>query len=178
MHFTLVTGNSGKLAEFKRLLPQDFTFDYHDIDLAEIQSLDNDEIITAKVKAAYAVLRCPVIVEDVTAGLDELGGLPGPFIKFFEQKMGYDALYKLRGETAATATCTIGYYDGSNLVIASGTIHGKAVASRGNYGFGFDICFQPNGQSKTFAEMPPAEKDVISHRSLAVADLVAKLKQL
>ena len=178
MNFTLVTGNPGKLAEYKRLLPAGLTFDHHDLDLEEIQSLDNGEIVAAKVKAAYVELQRPVVVEDVSAGLDELGGLPGPFIKFFEKQLGYDALYKLRGETAATVVCTIGYYDGTNMVIASGTVHGRAVASRGKYGFGFDACFMPKGQSKTFAEMPPAVKDAVSHRSLAVADLVIKLKQL
>lgn len=177
--FTLVTGNPGKLAEFKRLLPPDLAFDHHDIDLEEIQSLNNEAIVTAKVKAAYQALQRPVVVEDVTAGLTELGGLPGPFIKFFEKQLGYDALYKLRGRSTATVVCTIGYYDGVNLLIASGTVHGMAVPpSDGKFGFGFDICFQPDGHSKTFAEMPPAEKDAISHRSLAVADLVTQLKQL
>ena len=177
-HFTLVTGNPGKLAEFKRLLPKEITFDHHELDLEEIQSLDNNEIVTAKVKAAYAVLHCPVIVEDVMAGLDELGGLPGPFIKFFEKQMGYDALYKLRGQTAATVVCTIGYYDGANLLLASGTVHGQTVAQRGEFGFGFDACFMPDGHTKTFAEMPPQEKDAVSHRSIAVADLMSQFKRL
>ena len=176
--FTLVTGNPGKLAEFRRLLPASVTFDHHDVNLAEIQSLDNGDIVTAKVKAAYAVLRRPVVVEDVTAGLDELGGLPGPFIKFFEKQMGDDALYKLRGQTAATVVCTVGYYDGTNFILAAGTVHGMAVAPRGQYGFGFDSCFMPDGQTKTFGQMPPPEKDVLSHRSLAVTDLVEKLRQL
>ena len=178
MNFTLVTGNPGKLSEFKRLLPNNITFDHYDINLEEIQSLDNNEIVTAKVTAAYAALQRPVLVEDVSAGINELCGLPGPFIKFFETQMGSDALYKLRGETAATVVCTIGYYDGTILLLASGTVHGQTVAPRGNYGFGFDVCFMPDGHTKTFAEMPPLEKDAISHRSLAVADLVAQFKKL
>lgn len=178
MKFTIVTGNPGKIAEFKRLIPVEISFDHHDVDLEEVQSLDNNEIVTAKVKAAYSALQRPVVVEDVTAGLDELGGLPGPFIKFFEKQMGFDALYKLRGQTPATVVCTIGYYDGVRLLIGSGTVHGRAVKPRGEFGFGFDACFEPNGQTKTFAEMPPGEKDACSHRSLAVADLIAQLKWL
>ena len=176
--FTLVTGNTGKLVEFKRLLPTNWTYDHHDLDLTEIQSLDNNEIVTAKVKAAYAALQRPVVVEDATAGLDDLGGLPGPFIKFFVNQLGDDALYKLRGQSAATVICTIGYYDGISLLLATGTVHGTAVASRGEFGFGFDRCFMPDGQTKTYAEMSPAEKDVLSHRRLAVDNLVAQLKRL
>ncbi|MBC7707766.1 non-canonical purine NTP pyrophosphatase [Polaromonas sp.] len=178
MKFTIVTGNVGKLAEFKRLIPADISYDHQAIDLPEIQSLSSEAIIRAKITAAYDQLKKPVLVEDVTAGLDNLGGLPGPFIKFFEQQLGYDALFQLRGEAAATVCCTIGYYDGTNLVITSGTVHGMAVASKGEYGFGFDACFAPNGQTKTYGQMEPAEKDAVSHRALAVADLLEKLKQL
>lgn len=178
MKFTIVTGNKGKLEEFKRLIPSDIAYDHQAIELDEIQSMDNTVIITAKVKAAYAVLQKPVLVEDVTAGLDELGGLPGPFIKFFEQQLGLDALFKLRGVTDATVCCTIGYYDGQKLIIAKGTVYGQTAAPKGNNGFGFDACFVPNGQTKTYGQMEPAEKDAISHRSLAVADLLRQLKEL
>lgn len=178
MNFTLCTGNVGKLAEFRRLLPASLKYDHSAIDLAEIQSLDSREIIAGKARVAYAVIGQPVVVEDVTAGIDELGGLPGPFIKFFEHQLGKDALFQLRGRTAATIRCTIGYYDGVTLLIATGTVHGMAVAPRGEYGFGFDTCFMPAGQAKTYGEMPPAEKDAVSHRSLAVTDLLSQLKQL
>lgn len=176
--FTIVTGNKGKLAEFRRLLPDSVAFDHVAIDLPEIQSLDSNEIITAKAQAAYANLQRPVLVEDVTAGIDELGGLPGPFIKFFEQKLGKDALFMLRGETSAKVVCTIGYYDGENMIFATGEVVGMAVAPRGNYGFGFDCCFQPEGTNKTYGEMPPEEKDAVSHRSLAVKNLMVQLKRL
>ena len=97
-NFTLVTGNKGKLTEFKRLLPPNIEFDHCDIDLDEVQSADSKVIITAKAKTAYEILKRPVVVEDVSAGLVELGGMPGPFIKYFEITMGMDALYKLRGK--------------------------------------------------------------------------------
>lgn len=178
MKFTIVTGNLGKIAEFKRLLPASIAFDHEAIDLPEIQTLDVHAIIDAKARAAYAELRRPVVVEDVTAGLDNLGGLPGPFIKFFEQQLGFDALYQLRGETPATVTCTIGYFDGQNLITAHAVVRGMAVAERGTAGFGFDRCFQPSGQPKTYGEMTVVEKDAVSHRSLAIRDLLEQLNHL
>jgi XTP/dITP diphosphohydrolase len=46
----------------------------------------------------------------------------------------------------------------------------------GEKGFGYDPIFLPNGSKKTFAEMSLAEKARMSHRGLAVAQLVDFLK--
>ena len=107
--FTLVSGNSGKVSEYHRLLDSRLSFDVLDLDLDELQSLDSNSIVEHKVRQAYANVQKPVVVEDVSAGVDRLNGLPGPFIKFFEQRLGKEALYLLAGErSAATITCTIG----------------------------------------------------------------------
>jgi len=174
----VVTGNSHKLASFKRHL-KDYNFKMVALDLPEIQSFDAHEIITDKVQRAYEEVGKPVLVEDVSAGLDKLNGLPGPFIKFFEERLGKDALYQLAGETAAaTVVSTIGYYDGHKLIITDGTVHGTVVAPRGKNGWGFDACFMPQGQTKTYGEMTFEEKDAISHRSLSIHALLKELKQL
>ena len=49
--------------------------------------------------------------------------------------------------------------------ICEGTI---TEASRGGAGFGYDPVFQPNGSTETFAEMDPARKNQLSHRSAAL----------
>ncbi|HET6924566.1 MAG TPA: non-canonical purine NTP pyrophosphatase, partial [Candidatus Saccharimonadales bacterium] len=85
---TFVTGNPGKLAEWQRLFPADIRLESADVDLDEIQSLDLEAIAIDKAKRAYAQLQRPVLVEDVAAGLDSLGGLPGPFVKYFEKSIG------------------------------------------------------------------------------------------
>jgi inosine triphosphate pyrophosphatase len=177
---TLVTGNAGKLAEWRRLWPFDTELVSEDVDLDEIQSMDLEAIVTDKVRRAYAAIGKPVIVEDVSAGLDKLGELPGPFIKFFEKSMGLDALFQIAHEDNASATvrCAVAYYDGETLLTAHSELHGIAVASRGMYGFGFDKNFQPTGSTKTFGEMAPTEKDTVSHRAKAVGLLADKLASL
>jgi XTP/dITP diphosphohydrolase len=48
---------------------------------------------------------------------------------------------------------------------------------RGSGGFGYDVVFVPDGETRTSAELPAAEKDAISHRGRAlraVAPIVAK----
>ncbi len=173
---TLVTGNKNKLREYGRLLPKDFPYTHKDIDLNEIQSIDSAEIIADKVRRAYEVIGTPVLVEDVTAGLSCLNGLPGPFIKYFEERMGQEVLYLMANDDKrATVTCTIGYYDGIELLLATGKVEGTVVPMRTTNGFGFDNVFMPNGSTKTFAEMGEADKDRLSHRGLAVRNLLKQL---
>lgn len=178
MQLTLITGNQHKLEEWERQLPSHIKLQHQAIDLDEIQSLDSAEIIRHKVRQAYAITQMPVVVEDVSAGLDNLNGLPGPFVKFFIERIGKDALYQIGGEGAAmTVACTIGYYDGTNEIIVDGTLRGTATAARGD-AFGFDVSFVPDGQSKTYSEMTAAEKDAVSHRHIAIGNLVAELSKL
>lgn len=174
---TLVTGNKHKLREFGRLLPADFPYTHRGLDLEEIQSFDSVKIITDKAKRGYEIIGGPVVVEDVTAGLECLNGLPGPFIKYFEERMGQEVLYLLANDDKrATITCNIAYYDGSRLIIGTGKVNGTVVPTRTDSGFGFDNVFMPNGQNQTFAEMGDDAKDLISHRALAVLDLLRKLE--
>lgn len=173
---TLVTGSLYKRQEYQRLLPPELIYVFNDIDLVEIQTFDPIELIADKARRAYEQVGSPVIVEDVGIGLDSLNGLPGPFIKFFNQQLGADALYKIAKEDKrATVTCTIGYFDGDKLLIATGEVKGAVVPLRGESEFGFDAAFVPKGQAKTYAQMTDDEKDAISHRALAVKDLLAQL---
>jgi XTP/dITP diphosphohydrolase len=58
--------------------------------------------------------------------------------------------------------------------IVRGTI---ATEESGCEGFGYDPLFIPEGKSVTFAEMSEDEKNAISHRGRAVAELVKILKK-
>lgn len=178
---TLVTGNSSKLAEWQAIFPADIKLANKSLDLKELQSLDLNEILEAKAKAAYALLKTPLIVEDVSLEIDNINKLPGPFVKYFMDKkrgLGDEAPWILAGRKPSTgrAICSAAYYDGARLITSRGVIEGNVVEPRGERGFGFDFTLVPNGYNKTFAEMPLQEKNSISHRALAIRDLVKKLK--
>jgi len=59
--------------------------------------------------------------------------------------------------------------------VVNGTIRNERS---GTAGFGYDPIFQPDGYTKTFAEMSLAEKNEISHRAIAMADLLDFLKKV
>jgi inosine triphosphate pyrophosphatase len=176
---TFVTGNANKVKELG-VMTNSLNFTTKDIDIDEIQSLNLDDIVTDKAKKAYRHVMGPVIVDDVSAGLDSLKGLPGPFIKFFNQSMGPDSLYKLSQsiDDKVTITCLAAYYDGTKLIIGRGVIRGILVSPRGSNRFGFDCVVVPDGQKRTMAEMTDEEKILIGHRGLAFRSLIDQIEEL
>lgn len=136
-NIVFVTGNPNKLAEAKAILP--WPVSSVSLDLTEIQSLDTKKIIKHKLREAFRQIGSPVMVDDVSAELESLNGLPGPFIKFFEQKLGPDALHKLckSKNERAKIICSLGYYDGQKTIIVKGTLLARVVPPRGDNGWGF-----------------------------------------
>jgi non-canonical purine NTP pyrophosphatase (RdgB/HAM1 family) len=60
-----------------------------------------------------------------------------------------------------------------------GSINGTILKNeRGNFGFGYDSIFQPDGMNKSFAEISLDEKNKISHRAIAIQKLKEYLQKL
>jgi non-canonical purine NTP pyrophosphatase (RdgB/HAM1 family) len=173
---TLVTGNSHKLAELQEVFPDALQLTSRKLDLDEIQSLDLHAIVRHKLRQAYAEVKGPVIIEDVSAELESLNGLPGPFVKFFNERLGKGALYKLAGEGRVKVICAMGYYDGEKEYIVDGILEGNVVAPREGEGFGFDFVIIPGGYDKTMSQLGLKVKNIISHRYKAATALAAILQ--
>lgn len=59
-----------------------------------------------------------------------------------------------------------------------GIVNGQIMKEpRGTGGFGYDPVFLPDGHDRTFAEMTMDEKGLISHRTQALAKMIAYLKE-
>src|SRR3990167_8016525 len=166
---TVVTTSKDKLAEINKILGTNHKVSK--IEIPEIQSLNLDEVITEKAKAAYKIFKKPVLVEDVSLEIKALKGLPGTFVKFFIATLGTEGTVALvkNKKTDTKVTDAIAIYDGKNLKVFKGTVYGTlSPKNRGSYGFGFDKVFIPKGYTKTYAQLPDQVKNSISHRALAL----------
>ena len=159
---TFITSNQHKADALARVLGLLLT--HQAVDLTEIQSTSLEEIVEHKVRQAYVVAECPVLVEDVALEFTALGGLPGSFIKFFvEAPNGLENLCRMLDsfdDRSAVAACVFGYYDGEQIKLFRAELGGViAKHPAGNGGFGWDKIFCPDGyDGKTRAELTP-DKD-------------------
>ncbi len=82
-------------------------------------------------------------------------------------------------ERTARFKCVIAYIDASGEKhIFEGTCEGKISNEiRGKTDFCYDYIFMYGNQNKTFAEISLEEKNKVSHRKLAVDELVKFLKE-
>lgn len=162
---TLVTGNKDKQKEIEAILQMPLAVE--SIDLKEIQSMNLEEVVRAKAAEAYAQLKRPLIVEDVSFEIEALNGFPGPLVKWWENVVGYDVLEEfIKGKsTACRALAMAAYTDGTIVTIATGEFKGHLVSRAGDDGFGFDFYMIPEGYDKTAAQLGRAVKNQISHRA-------------
>jgi inosine triphosphate pyrophosphatase len=146
-----------------------------------------EDIAKEKAKLAAQQVNGPILTEDTSLCFNALHGLPGPYIKWFLEKIGHDGLNKLLAgytDKTAYAQCIFAFCAGPNSepIVFDGRCPGRIVPARGPNAFGWDPIFQPdNAQgtavTQTFAEMDKQEKNKISHRSRAlqlVKDYFAK----
>ncbi|NME67337.1 non-canonical purine NTP diphosphatase [Flammeovirga aprica] len=64
-----------------------------------------------------------------------------------------------------------------NIEQVEGEAKGEIISERtGDQGFGYDPIFQPENETKTFAQLSSTEKNKISHRGRAVSKLIELLK--
>ena len=171
---TFITGNQNKADFLATHLSVPVA--HHKLDLDEIQSLDPHELVEHKVRQAYGILKKPVLVEDASLVFTAMGGLPGPFIKWFIQELGCDGLVQLAHSLptqTAVGHVVYGYYDGTGVVrFFEGTMHGRIAAEpRGDNGFGYDPLFINDGYTQTRAEMNADDYAASSYRTPAIAQL-------
>ncbi|KAJ1432368.1 Inosine triphosphate pyrophosphatase [Sesbania bispinosa] len=170
---TFVTGNAKKLEEVRAILGQSTPFQSLKLDLPELQG-EPEDISKEKARLAALQVKGPVLVEDTCLCFNALKGLPGPYIKWFLQKIGHEGLNNLLmayDDKSAYALCVFSFAAGpdSEPITFSGKTLGKIVPPRGPNDFGWDPIFQPHGYEQTYAEMSKEEKNKISHRSKSLA---------
>ncbi len=176
-----LTSNAGKAREASALLGRPVAA--RALDLPELQSLDFAEVVSEKALEAVRRLGVAVLVEDSGLALPAWKGYPGPLTKFAVDAVGEAGFARLAhawGDPRAEAVSTLGLaWPGAraeDVIVAEGRVAGMlAPEPRGANGFGWDVIFIPDGDTRTFAEMSAEEKNARSHRAKAFAELAVKL---
>ncbi len=181
MEIKIVTSNNHKYDEIKRILEQ---FDIKSVWIKynpmEIQSEYIHEVVIYKAIDALTMIQPPFLVEDSALFIHSLGGFPGPYSSYIYNKIGNKGILKLLENTVnreAEFLCVIACCIQKNIIkIFSGKVRGFISHSeKGEFGFGFDPIFIPEGYQKTLAEMPIEKKNEVSHRGKAVKKLIKYL---
>jgi len=128
-----------------------------------------------------------VLADDSGLEVDALGGAPGVYSARFAGPRATDAdnrkklLEEMQWFGAKTSLarfqCVLVVAKGGKVLAAfDGSVEGKVInQERGADGFGYDSMFIPNGYQQTFAELSAEVKNQLSHRSKAMAKLIAYL---
>lgn len=181
-----VTGNKKKLEEVVAILSTEgdlpFVLQSRKLDLPELQG-EPEDISKEKCRLASEQVGGPVMVEDTSLCFNALQGLPGPYIKWFLEKLGHEGLNKLLAgyeDKSAYAQCIFSFCSGNGEVpqVFVGQTSGKIVDARGPKDFGWDPVFEPDGFEKTYSEMGKDTKNSISHRYRALEKLKKHLQEL
>jgi XTP/dITP diphosphohydrolase len=149
----------------------------------------DNALLKARAIAAYTGL--PAVADDSGLAVNALNGMPGVLSARWAGKHGDDDanLDLLLGQLEDVAERGAAFICVAALVVpaaasgpeqeltTTGVLAGTLIrARRGTNGFGYDPIFVPEGRSVTTAELPPADKDAISHRGRAfraIAPLIA-----
>ncbi len=186
----VASNNHGKLAEIRSALavPGLEFVSAGDLD-AEWPSPDEDGETfedNARIKAVSARERfgLAALADDSGLEVDALDGAPGVYSSRFAGPCATDAqnnerlLTALSGvgssERTARFRCTIVLQDADGIeLVATGVCEGRiGFEPRGEHGFGYDPLFEPDAAAgRTMAELTLAEKNAISHRGAALANL-------
>ena len=177
----LATQNKHKVEELSALLQDNFVVrDLSTLSLTEeIPETGNTLEENSLQKARYIAEKFQVtcLADDSGLEVDALGGAPGVFSARYAGEPKNDQanlhllLTNLSGITNRRArfVTVLTYYSNGSYTSFEGEIQGSIVeVPRGTQGFGYDPIFQPENETRTFAEMSLAEKNLIAHRARAL----------
>jgi XTP/dITP diphosphohydrolase len=189
----LGTTNAGKLRELVELLApvgircRSLADEPRAVEVEETGS-SFAENAALKASAQARAIGAWVLAEDSGLVVDVLGGAPGVYSARFSGAEATDAtnnalllerLARHRGAArSAHYACHAALADPGGAIVAtsSGTCGGMiAEAASGAGGFGYDPLFIVPEYQRTFGELPPAVKAVISHRGRALRALLPAL---
>ena len=188
MELVFASHNENKVSEVRKILPPNFKI----ISLNDLNFFDdiqeNEETIEVnsifKSNFIYEKFKTNVFADDTGLEIKALNNLPGVKSARYSgldrdsNKNINKVLTNLRNENNRKARfkTVISLNLKGKLKLFEGIINGKITYKpAGDKGFGYDPIFIPENYNMTFAEMSLAQKNKISHRSIAINKLISFL---
>jgi XTP/dITP diphosphohydrolase len=184
MNIVFATNNENKTREIRDILGSSFNL-LTLIDLNINEDIPENEPTLEenalnKARYVHKMLNMNVFADDTGLEIDMLNGLPGvKSARFAGENKNSDAniekVLEMMGKSinrkARFRTVIALIMEGKEYLF-EGIIDGMIITKRrGTDGFGYDPVFVPEGENRTFAEMPLREKNKISHRARAFEKL-------
>ena len=185
--WVLASHNAGKIKELRAILePRGIALkSAADLALPEPEETEStfEGNAALKARAACEATGLVCLADDSGLAVDALDGAPGIYsARWAGEPRDFDrAMQRVHDELGGNPDRTARFVsvialarpDGS-IVHYRGEVTGEIVwPPRGTGGFGYDPVFQPEGESRTFGEMEPAEKQALSHRARALEAMIA-----
>lgn len=191
----VATGNEGKMKEIREILRgEEIQFaSLRDEQLQDVEIIEDgttfEENAIIKARAVSDLTGQMVLADDSGLEVDYLGKAPGIYSARY---MGEDTPYTVKNnhiieqlqgvegsDRSARFVCAIAcaFPDGRNITVR-GVIEGQiGYEERGEHGFGYDPIFYVPEFGCTTAELPPEEKNRVSHRGKALKAMYEVLKR-
>ena len=190
MKLVFASNNKNKIQEIQALVP-------NTIQIVSLEDIGCTEDIpeTADTIEGNAILKANYVTsnygydcfaDDTGLEVEALNGAPGVYSARYagEQKDANDNMDKLLSELKdksnrkANFKTVIALNLNGKQNLFTGIINGKIIEEKiGTNGFGYDPIFVADGFDKTFAELSMEEKSTISHRGIAVKELILFLQK-
>lgn len=181
------SSNAGKIREISEILN-----DYRVISCKELGFTDDIEETgktfydnaLIKAETVAKALNMPALADDSGLCVTALSGAPGVYSARYSgtgtDEGNIDKLLKetenVSDRSAKFVSAVVVYYPDGKIVSAQGETFGEILrARRGNGGFGYDPVFYSYDLKKSFGEASAEEKNSVSHRARALAELRKKL---
>ncbi len=184
MKIVFATNNQHKLSEIRNILGDKITI----VSLAEIGCTEdipeNEPDIegNARAKSMYVFEKYGIdcFADDTGLEIEALNGRPGvKSARYAGDDCRFEKnIEKVLSEMENKTNRKARFKTVISLIINGvetqfeGIVNGKMLQTEhGKGGFGYDPIFVPDGYEETFSEMPATQKNLISHRGLAVRKL-------
>ena len=191
MKLVFATNNLHKLREVQEMLSNSIeVLSLKDIGcFEEIEETENTLEGNAKLKADYITQKYgfDCFADDTGLEVEALNGKPGVYSARYAgehgnaEKNNEKLLIELQNKSSRKAKfrTIIALNLTNKQYLFEGICDGEILNDKtGVKGFGYDPIFKPSNASYSFAEMNSEEKNIISHRGIAIQELVQFLNSL